>query len=127
MKSNEHGPKGKSPLLRRIFGSALSPFVGWFALNASLLVWAFVTRAEHQSIPPIPNEWLAGVAVIAGYSAAFVLATWLVALVPLYLFVPRRSFLWRWPVCTTCGAAAGGLIMFGFYGPYSPFSFGTAA
>ena len=127
MTSNEQSPNGKSPLRRRVFGSALSAFVGWFTLNAFLLVWAFITRAEHRSNPPIPNEWLVGVAFIAAYSAAFVLATWLVALLPLYLFVPQRSFLWRWPVCTVCGAAAGGLIMFGFYGPNSPDSFSTVA
>ena len=125
MSVNEHS--SKSPLRRRVFGSALSAFVGWFTLNAFLLVWAFITRAEHRSSPPIPNEWLTGVAFIAAYSAAFVFATWLIVLLPLYLFVPLRSFLWRWPVCTVCGAAAGALIMFGFYGPNSPDTFSTVA
>ncbi len=127
MSANQHTPNAKSTLPRRVFGSTLSAFVGWFALNAFLVVWAFITRAEHRSSPPIPNEWLVGVAIIAAYSAAFVLATWLVALLPLYLFVPQHSFLWRWPVCTVCGAAAGGLIMSGFYGPNSQDSFSTVA
>ncbi|MEO7319390.1 MAG: hypothetical protein ABIZ56_10415 [Chthoniobacteraceae bacterium] len=127
MNGNEHSSTAKSPLRRRVFGCALSAFVGWFALNAFLLFWAFFTRAEHHSNPPIPNEWLVGVAFIAAYSAAFIFATWLVALLPLYLFVPQLSFLWRWPVCTICGAAAGGLIMFGFYGPNSTDSFSNVA
>lgn len=127
MTSNEHSPASKSPLQRRVFGSALSAFAGWFTLNAFLFVWAFITRHEHHSNPPIPHEWLTGPAFVAIYSAAFVFATWLVALLPLYIFVPRRSVLWRWPVCTLCGAVAGALIMFGFYGPNSPDDFSTVA
>lgn len=127
MTSNEQRRDGRSPLRRRVFGSVLSALVGWFTLNTFLFAWAFITRDQHRSNPPIPNEWLTSVAFIAIYSAAFVFATWLVALLPLYLFVPRRSFLWRWPVCTVCGASAGALVMFGFYGPNSPDSFSTAA
>ena len=44
----------------------------------------------------------------------FVFGTWLFVLLPLYLFVPLRSVLWRWPVCTACGAVCGALILF-FY------------
>ncbi len=127
MTSNDHSPNGKSPLRRRVFGSALSAFVGWFALNSFIFVWAFITRHQHHSTPPISNEWLTGPAFMATYSAVFVLPTWLVALVPLYLLVPRRSVLWRWPVCTLCGAVAGALIMFGFYGPNSRDSYSTVA
>jgi hypothetical protein len=29
----------------------------------------------------------------------------------LYLFVPVRSPLWRWPVCTACGVIAGVLVI----------------
>ena len=64
---------------------------------------------------------------MAIYSAAFVFATWLVVLLPLYILVPRHSVVWRWPVCTLCGAVAGALIMFAFYGPHSPDSFSTVA
>lgn len=126
MHDNEDIPGVASPLRRRVFGSALSAFVGWFTLNAFLFVWAFFTRHEHHSNPPIPNEWLVGPAFVAAYSAAFVFATWVVALLPLYLFVPLRSVLWRWPICTFCGALAGALIMFAFFGPHSPDSKSTA-
>jgi hypothetical protein len=42
---------------------------------------------------------------------AFALPVWVVALVPLSLFLPRSSLLWRWPVCTACGAVVGVLIV----------------
>jgi hypothetical protein len=125
MQDHDLRVSGKSPLRRRIFGSALSAFVGWFVLNFFLFVWAFMMRSKNRSYPPIPDEWLVGPAFLSVYSAAFVFAIWMVALLPLYLFVPRRSFLWRWPVCTGCGALAGALIMFAFYGPNSPDSSST--
>jgi RsiW-degrading membrane proteinase PrsW (M82 family) len=120
MNASKQSLRPKSQLLWQIFGSALSALVGWFTLNAFIFIWAFIARSEHHSNPPIPNEWLVGPAFVAMYSAAFVFATWLVALVPLYLLVPLRSSLWRWPICTICGALSGALIMFAFYGPKSP-------
>ena len=127
MNANEDSPTAKAPLRRRVLGSASSAFVGWFTLHAFLFVWAFITRADHRSNPPIPYEWFFNAVGFAAISAAFVFATWLVALVPLYLFVPRRSFLWHWPICTICGAAAGAFIMFGFYGYDSRDSFSPVA
>ena len=46
----------------------------------------------------------------------FIIPTWLIVLIPLYLFVPRSSVLWRWPVCTACGALAGALMMLWYHG-----------
>jgi hypothetical protein len=43
--------------------------------------------------------------------AYFILPVWALILVPLYMFIPPSSILWRWPVCTVCGAAAGLLIV----------------
>lgn len=34
-------------------------------------------------------------------------APWFVAFVPVYLFIPRNSVLWRWWLCTLAGALAG--------------------
>jgi hypothetical protein len=45
-------------------------------------------------------------------SAQFIFGTWLVLLLPLYLFVPFRSILWRWPICTLCGALGGAFVQF---------------
>jgi hypothetical protein len=50
-------------------------------------------------------------ALFAAVAAAFVFGTWIVVLIPLYLFVPLRSSFWRWPKCTICGAVSGAAIM----------------
>jgi len=108
----------KSPLRWRIFGSAISAFVGWFTMNLVLFVGACFTRINSNADPSHPGEWLVGPTFVAIYSAAFVVGTWLIALVPLYLLVPLHSFLWRWPVCTLCGAFSGALIMLVFLAPH---------
>lgn len=117
MNTNKDSSLGKAPLHRRILGSALSAFVGWFVPNLALFVGACLRRIIHPEPMAYPHDWLLGPTFIAVYSAAFVFATWLLALVPLYLLVPLRSVLWRWPVCTLCGALAGALIMAAFLAP----------
>ena len=96
-----------APLRRRILGSFLSALVG---LGVLVVTYYICAVAAHQS---------AGVGILilaAIFGGAFVFATWLVLLLPLYLFVPRTSLLWRWPVCTVCGALAGPAIVFACYG-----------
>ena len=115
MTDKEHNLAHPSPLRRRICGSALSALIGWFTLNLIIFVYAFFTRAVPRSSHPTPTEWLDGPFFVALFSAFFVFPTWLFVLLPLYLFVPLRSFVWRWPICTLCGALAGALIMLMFY------------
>jgi hypothetical protein len=57
-------------------------------------------------------------AVLGAVSGVFVFGTWIFALIPLYLWVPPKSVLWTWPVCTFCGAVFGAAVMFAF-SPYS--------
>ena len=121
---SEHTASPKAPLKRRILGSALSALVGWLALNVfvvGVLALEALLRAQ-----PSTNVWWLGAAFIAPYSAVFVFATWLVLFLPLYLLVPSHSAFWWWPICTLCGAIAGALMMFGFYGPNSPDSHSTS-
>jgi len=113
----------EAPLRRRILGSALSAAVGWLALNIFVLGVLAIEALQREQ--PSNYSWWLGSAFIAPYSALFVFGTWLVLLIPLYLLIPLRSVLWRWPVCTFCGAIAGGLIMSAFYGSNSPDSGST--
>jgi hypothetical protein len=46
-------------------------------------------------------------AIHAALTAAFVLPIWLVVLLPLYVFLPIDSALWRVPVCTALGVLCG--------------------
>jgi hypothetical protein len=43
--------------------------------------------------------------------AYFIPPVWALILIPLYLFIPSSSMLWRWPICTLFGAVAGFLIV----------------
>lgn len=44
------------------------------------------------------------------YGPLFI-SVWLCGPLPLYLWVPKDSVLWRWPLCTVCGALAGAIIL----------------
>ena len=109
MNPSSESSAATAPLRRRVLGSFLSALVGWAALNlfvaGSLIVGGNATR----------GQWV-GASFVAVYSAALVFGTWLLALLPLYLVVPPHSPLWRWPICTCCGALAGAAIMFAFSG-----------
>jgi hypothetical protein len=89
-----------SSVRRRVIGSFVAALVGLAALVISY--YAFVMGPYEN--PGI----LVWVTVVGG---AFVFATWLIFLMPLYLFLPSDSALWRWPVCTICGTLAGAVIM----------------
>ncbi len=112
---NEQSDAPRASLRQRILGSALSALVGWLALNLLMLFFAVAQASERST-----NDWWLGAAYVAVVSAVFVLATWLGALVPLYLLVPLHSWLWRWYVCTACGAIAGATIMYAYSRYSSP-------
>ena len=87
---------------RQWLGSFLAALVGWFAP----LGWSMLRSGLPKSTE--------GLSTLIGMTISFliVFVVWLVALVPLYMLVPRSSLLWRWPICTSCGAVAGAAIMF---------------
>lgn len=117
MESHESRSDLRAPLGRRILGSAYAAIFGWAILSAVFLVEAFLERAEPRSNPPSTEAWFIAPTYISLIAAAMIAATWLVALLPLYLLIPRRSVLWSWPVCTVSGALAGSLIMCASFGP----------
>jgi hypothetical protein len=57
------------------------------------------------------GEFLAGVGMIEYMASIMIFCVWLVVGMPLYLLIPIRSPLWRWPICTICGAIGGAAIM----------------
>ncbi|EDY18998.1 hypothetical protein CfE428DRAFT_3656 [Chthoniobacter flavus Ellin428] len=101
-------PAAKASLPRRIWGSVLSIFVGWLTLNLVLIVVSIAVNAEWKSAL---GDWLQTALAEMLISGMVTGIVWLVALLPLYVFVPLRFWLWRWYVCTPCGALAGAGIM----------------
>jgi hypothetical protein len=97
-------------LRRRILGSFYSACVGWLSVMLAFLVYSAIEKSLHPSTP----GWLPALGLTAAISAMCIFPVWLAAFLPLYLFVPRSSVLWRWPICAGCGAVAGPLILFCF-------------
>jgi hypothetical protein len=103
-------------IARQIFGAFVAVFTGWFAA----VVFEEIVTAIYLWIDPISTrpEQLYSNPMISGLFMSFwIVPTWLLALVPLYLFVPTSSVLWRPAVCTPCGAVAGIVIAWPFFHP----------
>ena len=98
-----------APLWCRILGSFLAAFVGWAPLVLLSVIIGLIDW-PHTSI----TGWGSTIA-FAYIFGKFVFGTWLLVLLPLYLLVPLQSVLWRWPVCTLCGAFCGALILFVYW------------
>src|SRR6266567_5993218 len=95
---------------RQILGSFIAALSGWVAGTAcsGLLFAAYgAYESRHFSSDTlVAASWL-----FAFYIAFFIVPVWLFVLVPLYIFVPSSSRLWRWSMCTALGAAAGVFII----------------
>ena len=96
-------------MLKRIVFSLLGAFVaiasGWLSGILAAFLLAAVAILVHPHQVPV-GALLATPWVVAIGSLIFILPT-LIALVPLYLFIPRTWLVWRWPVCTTLGVVSG--------------------
>jgi TIR domain len=107
-KLTEASPHRLRQALRKILGSFLSACIGWLIVA---LVAAIVPSLQVQ---PHLGFWprLYNFIFVLGI---FVLPSWLLVLLPLYLLVPRTSKLWWIPICTAAGALSGALITAGCY------------
>src|SRR5438128_2442526 len=94
----------RAPLRRRLLGSFLSFLVAWLFLQLIMLIFTH-TRGLYR-------VWWVDPVFFAIGSLPFVFVPWLLVFAPLYIFVPPRSVLWRWPLCTACGIAFGGVLMY---------------
>ena len=59
----------------------------------------------------VPDALWVGPLIESGVMAYMVVPVWLFLLIPLYLFVPASSVLWRLPICSACGVLAGLVIV----------------
>ena len=91
----------------RVLGSITAVLVGWLTAVA-LATLATVCLGGDLGI----------VALVAVVYAVLILLVWSLIFWPLYSYVPRRSVLWWWPVCTLCGLGAGTLISLLLCGAY---------
>jgi hypothetical protein len=106
MSAQSASPQANASLPRRILGSFLAAFVGY---TPPVLLLAIVGLLDRRHMNAY--GWRSEFAFVFIFGK-YVFSIWLFVLLPLYLLVPLRSVLWRWPVCTACGAVSGALIQF---------------
>src|SRR6266480_4354544 len=97
-------------IARQLLGTVIAVLAGW--LTALLLLEA-TTAIELLQEPHyiVPDALVVGPIVSAWFMGYFILPVCALILIPLYLFIPSSSMLWRCPICTLCGAAARFLIV----------------
>jgi hypothetical protein len=79
---------------RQILGSFIAVCGGWIAALVILLLMQ-------------PHSGILGVMIATWFMWIFILPSWLLLFLPLYIFIPHSSMLWRWPICTSFGVLAG--------------------
>src|SRR5260370_38795648 len=91
-------------IAKQLVGTMVAVFGGWFA--ALLFCGAlYVFGPSHQREPVDAGVLFGGTIIMSWFMAWFIVPAWEVILIPLYLFVPPRSILWRWPGCTAFGGS----------------------
>ena len=97
-------------IAKQLAGAAVAVVVGWLA---ALVFIELLTALELLQQPHyiVPEALLVTPIEFGLYMSFFIVPVWVLVLVPLYLFVPAGSVLWRWPVCTLCGVVAGVFVM----------------
>src|SRR5262245_40698135 len=95
---------------KQILGTAVAVLSGWLA---AILVLELTTIAEllHQPRYVVPEALYIAPIFVSVVMSWFVVPVWLLVLIPLYVFVPPSSVLWRVPICSACGILAGVLIV----------------
>src|SRR6266478_329780 len=93
-------------IAKQIGGTVIATLAGWLAGLLFLEIGTVLLLLQHKSYVA-PEALYVGPMIWTWFMAYFVVPIWLLVLIPLYLFIPSSSKLWRWPVCTLCGAVAG--------------------
>jgi len=94
--------------MRVIVGSLVSVGAGWLAGVLLLAVPIAYGVAVGGADAGHPSIFLhVAISILTG----LVLLTWLIVFLPIYLFMPTRSPLWRWHIATPLGFVAGVVIL----------------
>jgi len=98
------------PKSRLAWGSFLAVVIGWLAAIVLLGAGSMFDYIHQHDEASWNRLWITPL----WFSVAiwiFALPIWLIVLLPVSLFLPLSSPLWRWPMCTACGAIAGTLVV----------------
>lgn len=103
---------------REILGSLCAVTAGTLANGLAWGTALFLISICKGGIRDAAQIGLVYVFFVLLIGGALALATWAAAFVWIYLYVPRESPLWKWPLCTVCGGVAGGAIAAAVALPY---------
>src|SRR4051812_37550940 len=95
---------------KQLFGTLIAVVVGWLVALVVLESTYFIDAIRQRHALDVGLVFGSTIAT-SWLMAYFIIPVWIIVLIPLYLFIPLSSPLWRWPICILCGAAAGFLIM----------------
>jgi len=98
-------------LLKRIFGSIVSVAAGWLACTGAWAVIAAILTLGEEGVATALFVGLGFAFYVGLVCGAFAFATWLLAFVWLYLFLPASSSLWSWRRAAPVGALVGAAIV----------------
>ena len=115
----------KRSIAKQIVGSVVAVLSGWLAAMIALEVTTII-ELLHQPHYIVPGALLVAPIEVSMVMSWFVIPVWLFVLIPLYVFLPSSSVLWRVPVCSACGVVAG-LLVVGFWLGGIPGTHGFAA
>ncbi|HWY51643.1 MAG TPA: hypothetical protein VNW72_09185 [Chthoniobacterales bacterium] len=100
---------------RQILGTFMAVFAGWLAAVVFVALEMVVYLIVDPHTKPRAVYWYPmGFGIVMSF---WIIPVWLVVLIPLYLFVPTSSVLWRKSVCAACGAIAGIILAYPFFHP----------
>lgn len=104
----------RGSLFRRIFASILCVIGGWLTLFCYLLYRAYFFHLSVEGAQR-PPDWFQMPFVIGSTALVYIAATWLLFVLPLFLFVSPHSLLWRWPVSITVFGLLGAGVMWALF------------
>ena len=97
-------------IAKQLLGTLVAVLAGWFAALLFFEGVEIINILRQPRVGTLETLWLTPLG-LSLLMSVFVVPVWLLVLIPLYIFVPRSSVLWRVPVCSTFGVVAGILIV----------------
>ena len=89
-------------IFKQLLGTFVALIGGWFAGVVCIVVIGFTGIGGDQRGSVVEASLMEAV-----FLWFYLIPVWIVALIPLYLAIPRTSLLWRPYICISLGALAG--------------------
>ncbi|HVF72940.1 MAG TPA: hypothetical protein VM940_15160 [Chthoniobacterales bacterium] len=106
-------------IAKQVLGTSVAVVAGWLVALLYVEVSGIIQLLQQPHYI-VPEALLIGPIMAGVFMGYFIIPVWIFVLIPLYLFIPSSNSLWRWPICTACGALAGITIIAFTLGDFPP-------